>query len=110
MSYELERNRILTEEEINKLLFIVNSDLQDFEKAKQLRTICKGTTLLMSINKYETTNFKNAVTLKKILSYYEKYENLGYMRRHCNSYKCTMEELNVRKENLIKLSQILNQN
>ena len=74
MSYELERNRILTEEEINKLLFIVNSDLQDFEKAKQLRTICKGTTLLMSINKYETTNFKNAVTLKKILSYYEKYE------------------------------------
>ena len=33
MSYELERNRILTEEEINKLLFIVNSDLQDFEKA-----------------------------------------------------------------------------
>ena len=65
MSYELERNRILTEEEINKLLFIVNSDLQDFEKAKQLRTICKGTTLLMNINKYETTNFKNAVTLKK---------------------------------------------
>lgn len=107
MSYELERNRILTEEEINKLLFIVNSDLQDFEKAKQLRTICKGTTLLMNINKYETTNFKNAVTLKKILSYYEKYENLGYMRRHYNSYKCTMEELNVRKENLIKLSQIL---
>ena len=107
MSYELERNRILTEEEINKLLFIVNSDLQDFEKAKQLRTICKGTTLLMSINNYETTNFKNAVTLKKILSYYEKYENLGYMRRHYNSYKCTMEELNVRKENLIKLSQIL---
>ena len=48
MSYELERNRILTEEEINKLLFIVNSDLQDFEKAKQLRTICKGTTLLMN--------------------------------------------------------------
>lgn len=107
MSYELERNRILTEKEINKLLFIVNSDLQDFEKAKQLRTICKGTTLLMNINKYETTNFKNAVTLKKILSYYEKYENLGYMRRHYNSYKCTMEELNVRKENLIKLSQIL---
>lgn len=65
MSYELERNRILTEEEINKLLFIVNSNLQDFEKAKQLRTICKGTTLLMNINKYETTNFKNAVTLKK---------------------------------------------
>ena len=35
MSYELERNRILTEEEINKLLTIINSDLQDFEKQQE---------------------------------------------------------------------------
>ena len=37
MSYELERKHLLTDEEINKLLTILNSDLQDFEKAQQLR-------------------------------------------------------------------------
>ena len=78
MSYELERKHLLTDEEINKLLTIINSDLQDFEKAQQLRVICKGSVLLNNINKYETTDFKKAVILKRILSYYEKYENRNY--------------------------------
>ena len=30
MSYELERNHLLTEEEINNLITIINSDLSDF--------------------------------------------------------------------------------
>lgn len=110
MSYELERKHLLTDEEINKLLTIINSDLQDFEKAQQLRVICKGSVLLNNINKYETTDFKKAVILKRVLSYYEKYENLGYMKIHYTPYKCTPEELNVRKEKLIKLSQALNSN
>ena len=57
MSYELERKHLLTEEEINNLITIINSDLSDFEKAKQLRAVCKGAVLLNNINKYETTDF-----------------------------------------------------
>ena len=82
MSYELERKHLLTEEEINNLITIINSDLSDFEKAKQLRAVCKGAVLLNNINKYETTDFKKAVILKRVLSYYEKYEQLGYMKTH----------------------------
>ena len=110
MSYELERKHLLTEEEINNLITIINSDLSDFEKAQQLRAICKGTVLLNNINKYETTDFKKAVILKSVLSYYEKYEQLGYMKTHYTPYKCTPEELGIRKEKLIKLSQTLNSN
>ena len=68
MSYELERKRLLTDEEINKLLTIINSDLQDFEKAQQLRVICKGSVLLNNINKYETTDFKKAVIFPKLIN------------------------------------------
>lgn len=110
MSYELERKHLLTEEEINNLITIINSDLSDFEKAKQLRAVCKGAVLLNNINKYETTDFKKAVILKRVLSYYEKYEQLGYMKTHYTPYKCTPEELGIRKEKLIKLSQTLNSN
>lgn len=110
MPYELERKHLLTEEEINNLITIINSGLSDFEKAQQLRAICKGTVLLNNINKYETTDFKKAVILKRVLSYYEKYENLGYMKTHYTPYKCTPEELDIRKEKLIKLSQTLNSN
>lgn len=110
MSYELERKHLLTEEEINNLITIINSDLSDFEKAKQLRAVCKGAVLLNNINKYETTDFKKAVILKRVLSYYEKYGQLGYMKTHYTPYKCTPEELDIRKEKLIKLSQTLNSN
>lgn len=110
MSYELERKHLLTEEEINNLITIINSDLSDFEKAKQLRAVCKGAVLLNNINKYETTDFKKAVILKRVLSYYEKYGQLGYMKTHYTPYKCTPEELGIRKEKLIKLSQTLNSN
>lgn len=110
MSYELERKHLLTEEEINNLITIINSDLSDFEKAKQLRAVCKGSVLLNNINKYETTDFKKAVILKRVLSYYEKYGQLGYMKTHYTPYKCTPEELDIRKEKLIKLSQTLNSN
>lgn len=104
-------NIILTQEEFDKIINIINSDLSDREKAVELGEIMYYADLysMFSNNFKFKTMLKifNREDLEKIYAVYATYDEKNFFRASKKSYKCDVNELRFRLDTINKIDELL---
>lgn len=105
----LENNEvtILSEESINNIYNMLNSNLSESEKLIRLRSACKRLSIIADSLIYYHIELKDTETIMKLLFIYKYFENKiykVYFIKKDDIYKCTSEQI---KERIVKIN-ILN--
>ena len=90
------KNGLITIRDISYMLGIINSNINEEEKAIQLFSFCNDYNLFNNIKLYDYLSLEEVEQLKKILETYRTYEQKGLFKKLKNIYKCTLEEIALR--------------
>ena len=98
------KDSILSIQDVNYMLSIVNSDLSEEEKATKLYSFCNYHTLWRNAIMYKTLGLEDAEKIEQLKIIYDDYDKRGCFSLAKNPYKCTLGEIELR---LIKLNKIM---
>lgn len=101
---------LITMKDINYMYSIINSNLDEEEKAIRFYSFCNWWGLKNNIKTYSSLDLKEVEKLKELLKIYEEYEKKGLFRSAKNPYKCTLEEIALRLEKINLVFEIINSN
>lgn len=102
------KDKILNTNDINYMFSIINSDLNDIDKAQKLYSFCNCYMLTKNFNMYKTLELEETQRLRKLKIIYEQYNKKGYFDLTNNPYKCSLEEIEIRLIKLNKAIEIVN--
>lgn len=97
-------DEVFSVQEVAKMMKIYNSDMDEKDKVKELAEICNLESIRHSISFHDMLNLKTVKDLKKLEALFERYERMDYFK---NPYKCSLKSIDVRVENLKKISSII---
>ena len=116
------KDNILTMQDINYMLDIVNSNLSNQDKAVKLYAYCNYYSLKYNYDFIKNLNIeklnekdreKRKVlldSLKRLIFIYQNYDKKGYFALSKNPYHCTLAEIEVRLLKINEVALILNSN
>lgn len=101
---------LITMKDINYMFSIINSDLNEEEKAIKLYSFCNKCHLFNSAIIYKNLELVQGEKLKELIRIYEDYEAKGLFKSAKNPYKCTLEEIALRLNKINEVFEIINSN
>ncbi len=99
---------LITMKDINYMYSIINSNLNEEEKAIKFYSFCNWWGLRNNIETYSSLDLKEVEKLKELLKIFEEYEKKGLFKSAKNPYKCTLEEIALRLEKINLVFEIMN--
>lgn len=99
---------LITMKDINYMYSIINSNLNEEEKAIKFYSFCNWWVLRNNIEIYSSLDLKEVEKLKELLKIFEEYEKKGLFKSAKNPYKCTLEEIALRLEKINLVFEIMN--
>ena len=100
---------LITMKDINYMFNIINSNLSEEEKAIKLYSFCNLHSLISNRDLYNTLELEQVEKFKELIRVYRNYEAKRLFKSAKNPYKCTLEEIALRL-NQISSSQYISGN
>lgn len=108
MSYLKVKKGNITEKELDSILKIFNSDLSDLEKSLKVEQIISYKDLQNCISTYRKVSRLNVSDkIVRVFNIYEKFRKKGFFK---DLYRCDIEELQKRVDNLNIIYKVLKSN
>lgn len=101
---------LITTKDIEKIMEIIYSDLEEEKKALKLYEICNEKILNKNLELYNTLNLNEKEKLNEIKKIYKKYDEKKLFDKVKNQYKCTIEEVELRLKKLNLVYEIITSN